>query len=58
MLVMNGGQLPTSQLHDINWGALDYVYVYVYVCEREREGGSMTISIKYSILYYYFIEEN
>ena len=55
---MNGGQLPTSQLHDINWGALDYVYVYVYVCEREREGGSMTISIKYSILYYYFIEEN
>ena len=21
--VMNGGQLPTNQLHDIDWGALD-----------------------------------
>ena len=21
---MNGGQLPTNQLHDINWGALDH----------------------------------
>ena len=42
---MNGGQLPTNQLHDINWGALDhasralqlmscnyYVCVCVYVC--------------------------
>ena len=22
--VMDGGQLPTNQLHDINWGALDH----------------------------------
>ena len=22
---MNGGQLPTNQLHDINWGTLDHV---------------------------------
>ena len=22
--VMNGGQLPTNQLHDVNWGALDH----------------------------------
>ena len=42
---MNGGQLPTNQLHDINWGALDHasrapqlmscnyhVCVCVYVC--------------------------
>ena len=21
---MNGGQLPTNQLHDINWGVLDH----------------------------------
>ena len=41
---MNGGQLPTNQLHDINWGALDhasrapqlmscnyYVYVSLFV---------------------------
>ena len=21
---MNGGQVPTNQLHDINWGVLDY----------------------------------
>ena len=40
---MNGGQLPTNQLHDINWGALDHAsrapqlmscnyYVCVRVC--------------------------
>ena len=40
---MNGGQLPTNQLHDINWGALDHAshapqliscdyYVRVCVC--------------------------
>ena len=38
---MNGGQLPTNQLHGINWGALDYASrapqlmscnYYRYVC--------------------------
>ena len=42
---MNGDQLPTNQLHNINWGALDHasraphvcvcgvcVYMCVYVC--------------------------
>ena len=40
---MKGGQLPTNQLHDINWGALDHAsrapqlmscnyYVCVCVC--------------------------
>ena len=23
---MNGSQLPTNQLHDINWGALDHAF--------------------------------
>ena len=40
--VMNGGQLPTNQLHDINWGALDYASCapqlmscnYACVCAR------------------------
>ena len=47
---MNGGQLPTNQLHDISWGTLDHasrapqlmsfvcvplhVCVYGYVCMR------------------------
>ena len=42
---MNGGQLPTNQLHDINWAALDHAshapqlmscnyYVCVCVCMR------------------------
>ena len=41
--MMNGGQLPTNQLHNINWGALDHAsrapklmscnyYVSVCVC--------------------------
>ena len=39
---MNGSQLPTNQLHDINWDALDRAspplqlmscnYYYMYVC--------------------------
>ena len=39
---MNAGQLPTNQLHDINWDELDhapqllscsyYVYICVYAC--------------------------
>ena len=40
---MNRGPLPTNQLHDTNWGALEHAsrapqlvscnyYVYVYVC--------------------------
>ena len=38
---MNGGQLPTNQLHDINWGALDHasrasqlMSCNYYVCAR------------------------
>ena len=41
--VMKGGQLPTNQLHDINWGTLEYAshspplmscnyYLFVCVC--------------------------
>ena len=29
---MNGGQLPTNQLHDIDWGAFDHAS---RVCVRE-----------------------
>ena len=39
---MNGDQLPTNQLHDINWGALDHasrapqlVSCNYYVCAHE-----------------------
>ena len=41
--VMNGGQLPINQLHDINWGALDHASrapqlmscnYYLYICMK------------------------
>ena len=48
---MNGSQLPTNQLHDINWGALDHAsrapqlmscnyYVCVCVCTYAFMPGS------------------
>ena len=37
--MMKGGHAQTSQLHDINWGALDHAshapYVDMYVCVYE-----------------------
>ena len=42
---MNGGQLPTNQLHDINWGTLDHASRAHRVCVSVFVGSCLATKV-------------